>query len=353
MQTRIKYPKYMDVKKNKIYILEDSEFIKAYSTILDLEYLNAEILHVSKKGEIDFSRPIRSTDKLQDDILLIINFGVTKNIADYVGFQSRNKITITRKSEVTNALALKKIFNCPEFYYSSDPSKIIYDLDPDKNYILKSLYQALGYGKILFNPIKDTNIVEDIIMSYRGQNSDFLTQHGDIEKKEEESELRFSTKHYFIMEDIGYETIKEFRILLTSYGYYYIQDRNGYHPHDKNKREFINLNEPIDETIIPKNDMEDILTKLRLVMYELEAPFMSFDLYVRLDVPREDFYNRYGCFECSLEFGHTVEYVKLLQLRKAMTISLYNFCMYKIKPDGKFLDFIGGEKQKAFEQITV
>lgn len=353
MLTEVKYPRYMDVKKNKFFILEDKDFKYAYTTILDLKNLNAEIIKMKKHCTDGADMTVLSSENNENNILVIFKIGLTEYASDFVGFSSKRQVTIVRKSEVTNALALKKHFNCPEFFYSMDPSRIIYNLKPDKNYILKSLYQALGYGKILFNPSKDLDVIEDIIMSYKSKNVLFLEKHSSMETSGRDEVTSFNTNHYFIMEDIGYENIKEYRILLTSSGYYYIQDRKGYHPHDKADKEFINLNEPIEESIIPKKDMEDILSKLRLVMFELDAPFMSFDLYVRLDVSREDFYNRYGCFECSLEFGHTLEYVKLLQFRKAMTISLYNFCMYKINSEGKFLDFIGGDRQKTFEQITI
>lgn len=318
----VKYPREMEKKDFKFIIRESVEYKDCHKVFLDLKALNATVYN-----KADDMPEITVTSSSTTPIYHVsFDFGLSDVAIDIPAIPADRNIIILRRNEVTNILAIKKHFNCPDFYFSRNPGDIIYDLDPDKMYIYKRFFSANGEGKIYFSP-KITSVLDVFSYSYKNKDGRYLKK---IEYREEGSKGSvFPHDFFFIMEDIGYEDILEYRVTLTYSGYYYIQKREGYHGRDKRDKKFYNLLEPIEETIIPKNDMKEILKSFRKIMVELDVPFMSFDLYVKPNEDKNNFFSRYGCFECSAEFGHSLDYKQAVELRKAMTLSLYEFCKNK------------------------
>ena len=318
----VKYSREMEKKEFKFLILEVPYLKDNFKSFLDLKALNGDVVN-----DFENFRDITVTSFYSQPLYLVsFVLGLDNVCVDIPGIPIERTVNIVRRSEITNILSIKKHFNCPNFYFANNPGDIIYDLDPEKNYIYKLFYTARGKGKIYFSP-NDTDVIDAFIYAYKSKSGDILRNYEHSIKDEEKSV--FPHDAFFIMEDIGYEGIKEYRVTLTYSNHYYIQSREGYHGLSKEDRVFENLTKPIDEDIIPKNDMKEILTRFRKIMVELDTPFMSFDLYVRLDEDKTNFFSRYGCFECSIEFGHSLEYSKQVELRKAMTLSLYEFCKNK------------------------
>lgn len=322
------YPKYVKSFNKTVILMDKSLHIKYKlldDDVIDIRFNSGSMPSVKITNET-----------IKDNIYLNVGCALCYMPSHLYG--TSKSVDIVRHSELAKAIITNKHFYSPKFIYVTNSYKLIDVLEDNTNYVFKTFYQARGLGKIHFNT-SDTETLKEFLEF----NTKKLTPKLNKFKKNEDNEknkLPDEISEGIFFEDIGYEGIEEYRVLIFNNKKFLLEKRTNYHPLSPYTREHV-VTTKIPDILI--EDIDRILEQLDKIRIDSNYPFASFDLYI--NTKETEFEKRYGIFEYCVQFGDEYPLNILKEIKYDYTVSLVEFIMEKTQ------GFISPSRKRDFRLI--
>ena len=222
-------------------------------------------------------------------------------------------IDLKRESEIKLHMKLKSLSNIkvPDIMFSNTDAALYRHMDINKNYMLKTLWQARSLGKAVVNLELMLRISEDLTyddFDCEKFNRKYKLDLGETRDNTEKCILFNSLKNYnYYLQDLV-EFDKEYRVLYftgSDIYDYVVEEREGYSVLDNRERKH--------SVITAKYIPEFILNSIKDFGDKSGCPALSFDIAYNKEL------NTWYVFEYSVQFGIQYDTDTLNKIKKQFT----------------------------------